>query len=68
MLTRGVQRRWSDAVSASSQQLGEAYSSGRLKFEIRGLVNEPQKSQSATQYKHRAVIVPVGDPQYTKGI
>jgi hypothetical protein len=41
---------------------------GMLKFEVRGLNNQITKRDYGTrQYKHTAMVVAVGDPQYTKG-
>lgn len=47
----------------------KAYSTGRLRFEIRGLTNEATKTGNGSrQYMHKAMVVAVGDPEYTKKV
>jgi hypothetical protein len=46
----------------------DAFNSGKLKFEIRGLQNESEGASYGTVYRHKGMIVTVGDPQYIKGV
>ncbi len=43
--------------------------SGKLRFEIRGLRNEATKTwNDSTSFSHTAVVLPVGESKYTKGV
>jgi len=53
-----------DSLTATnSSQLAQAFNSGKVTFEIRGLLNEKEGSS----FVHKAMVIVTGDRQYAKG-
>jgi hypothetical protein len=53
------------ATAVVSPSVVDAFNSGKLRFEIRGLQNQKKSGGSFT---HEGMLVMTGEPQYTKGV
>ena len=53
------------ATAVVSPSVVDAFNSGKLRFEIRGLQNQKKSNGSFT---HDAMLVMTGEPEYTKGV
>lgn len=57
-------------VGMMPEQAVDAYNSGKIRFEVRGLTNNAKTGSgylgNSTTYEHHATIVAVGDPTFTK--